>query len=185
MDNNLIIKFFYRYLKNNNLFHLYYKLFYIKNNRIFKALLKNGYTSSLYNHILIKNDESSSYFNINLREYVAKFYNKIYYLNSNSIYIYDIKNHDKLSKYLDDNGLIWGSRTIYSEKDNRRNIPRGSKYYILINKEGYIYFGSYYDEIEIKVKDDFAIKLKEEDFYEYWEKNKKEIYNNLVKDLNG
>jgi hypothetical protein len=185
MDNNLIINFFYRYLKNNNLFHLYYKLFYIKNNRIFKALLKNGYTSSLYNYILFKNDESLTYFNINLRECVAKFSNKIYSLNNNSIYIYDIKNHDKLSKYLDDNGLIWGSRTIYSEKDNRRTISRGYKYYILINKEGHIYFGSYYDEIEIKVKDDFAIKLKEKDFYEYWEKNKKEIYNNLVKDLNG
>lgn len=185
MDNNLIIKIFYRYLKNNNLFHLYYKLFYIKNNRIFKALLKNGYTSSLYNYILFKNDESLTYFNINLRECVAKFSNKIYSLNDNSIYIYDIKNHDKLSKYLDDNGLIWGSRTIYSEKDNRRTISRGYKYYILINKEGHIYFGSYYDEIEIKVKDDFAIKLKEKDFYEYWEKNKKEIYNNLVKDLNG
>ena len=59
------------------------------------------------------------------------------------------------------------------------------KYYLLINKEGYVYFGSYYNETEIKEKDDFAIKLKEEDFYEYWEKNKKEIYNNLVKDLNN
>lgn len=185
MDNNLIIKFFYRYLKKNNIFHLYFKLFYNKDTKLFKILLNNGYTSSLYKHIITKNDASSSYFNIKLREYICKFYDKIYYLNSNSIYIYDIKNHDKLSKYLDDNGLIWGSRTIYSEKDNRRTISRGYKYYLLINKEGYVYFGSYYDETEIKEKDDFAIKLKEEDFYEYWEKNKKEIYNNLVKDLNG
>lgn len=185
MDNNLIINFFYRYLKNNNIFHIYFKFFYNKNTKLFKILLNNGYTSSLYNYIITKNGASSSYSNIKLGEYISKFNNKIYSLNSNSIYIYDIKNHDKLSKYLDDNGLIWGSRTIYSEHDNRRNIARGYKYYLLINKEGYIYFGSYYNEIEIKEKDDFAIKLKEEDFYDYWEKNKKEIYNSLVKELNG
>ena len=104
--NNVIDKKIDDIVKKNNIFHLYLKVFYNKNSKVLKALLKNGYTSSLYKYIIINNDASLSYFNINLREYISKFYNKIYSLNSNSIYIYDINNHDKLSKYLDDNGRI-------------------------------------------------------------------------------
>lgn len=96
------------------------------------------------------------------------------YCRKKNIVIYDIVNHDKLFKYLESNGAMWGSDkrcTSYKPIDNF-GVGFYLKFYM---DECRIYYGHSYT----KCSDD--IMLTEDEFYKHYENYKKKLNNVFYK----
>lgn len=103
------------------------------------------------------------------------------FCNYKNIIIYDIKNVDKLFKYLFDNGIVWGSnKTCTMDNMPKEFKPSKEDTYIkLYNDDNRIYYGTGFNAFYTYSE----ITLTEEEFYEYYEKYKKRINDNFERFL--
>ena len=173
MKISILTKFLLRIAKNNNL------MSDLNHDIRFKLSLYDVNLSSLVN-LRIFNDSKYNLFIdkvrtlFNVDEYIKKTFS-----NRNNIVITNIDNYDKLSYYLESNGVMWGSCKRCTKHSPINNF--GSEHYIkLYMDECRIYYGYGYSKM---IGD---IVLTENKFYEYYE-NYKEIlnevfYRNLIKD---
>ena len=126
------------------------------------------FNDSKYNLFI---DKVRTLFNVD--EYIKKTFS-----NRNNIVITNIDNYDKLSYYLESNGVMWGSCKRCTKHSPINNF--GSEHYIkLYLDECRIYYGLNYSKM---IGD---IVLTENKFYEYYENYKETLnevfYRNLIK----
>ena len=164
MEISVLTKFLLRIAKDNDFQE------YLSKDYVFKLALFDINLTSLVR--LSKRDYNMyrNFFNI-----VNELFDREKYIintlaKKNNIVITDINNYDKIFRYLEMNGFMWGSNkrcTQYKPipMDNMRN----SFYLKIYLDEGRIYYGHGYSNL----CDD--IVFTEDDFYGYYENYKKKL----------
>lgn len=180
---NLLKKYLTRELKNNNLYIIFHTILY--NDNELQILYRNLYTESFFRRFkneykrekLLKISGNNSSIIDKLIDVIDNVYNKFFNLGvfaHREKIIHNI-NYDTLSKYLDDNGLVWATHQKFSSVKPFTLL--NDKFYLRVNSRGTITYGYCEDDKMFY----FEKALSEKEFYEYWENYKKEFNNKIKK----
>ena len=90
--------------------------------------------------------------------------------------ILNIKNGDKIEKFLNDNGIVWNSGDIIKELNQYIKSNNGT-ISIILGNEGRIMCSLSSSTDLINAKKDFYTFMYENDFYDYYNNLREEIFN--------